>query len=388
MISKTVKKLPEGWKEVYLHEICQVLTGFAFDSNLFNNEENGKPIIRIRDLQTSQVKTYYSGDYDEKYLVHKGNFLISMDGEFKIFEWKSADSLLNQRVCKLTLDNNKVIPKYIYYIISKKLKEIEDKTPFVTVKHISNKQILSIRIILPSITIQEQFVSILEKAEKLKQKREEADKLTKEYLQSVFYGMFLKTKHPHYAIRNGLLKTVNKNPSADFPDDYFEYLDIASIDNNLKKISGTKKVLGKEAPSRARQQMRYKDILVSTVRPNLNAVALIPRTLNDQICSTGFCILRADNKTLMPEYLFLITQQNFFVNKLVEKCKGANYPAVSFNDIVGLEIPLPPLPLQQKFGKIVEQVEKLKEKQKHSKEKIDNLFNALMQKAFKGELNY
>ena len=51
-----------------------------------------------------------------------------------------------------------------------------------------------------------------------------------------------------------------------------------------------------------------------------------------------------------------------------------------------LEIPLPPLPLQQKFAKIVEKVEKLKEKQKQSKGHIDNLFNSLMQKSFKGEL--
>jgi type I restriction enzyme S subunit len=68
------------------------------------------------------------------------------------------------------------------------------------------------------------------------------------------------------------------------------------------------------------------------------------------------------------------------------KCRGANYPAVSSKDIKSLKIPLPPLPLQQKFAKIVEQVEKMKENVKKTKTGSEELFNSLMQKAFRGEL--
>ena len=132
--------------------------------------------------------------------------------------------------------------------------------------------------------------------------------------------------------------------------------------------------------------VKYKDIIISTVRPNLNAIAMVPKELDGEICSTGFCVLRADNKIYVPEYLFFISQNDFFVSNLVNKCRGANYPAVSDKDILKMVVPLPPLPLQQKFASIVEKVEKLKEKQKESKENIDDLFNVLMQKAFKGEL--
>ena len=54
--------------------------------------------------------------------------------------------------------------------------------------------------------------------------------------------------------------------------------------------------------------------------------------------------------------------------------------------IKNIQIPLPPLELQKKFAYIVEQVEKLKEKQKQSREKIEEMFNSLMQRAFNGEL--
>src|SRR3989344_6071514 len=103
------------WKEVALKDFCKCLNGFAFKSNLFNAEDKGIPLIRIRDLLKGKSETYYSGEYEKDYLIHKGDFLIGMDGEFKIFEWKSEKSLLNQRVCKLEFDDNLVTPKYIFY---------------------------------------------------------------------------------------------------------------------------------------------------------------------------------------------------------------------------------------------------------------------------------
>ena len=68
------------------------------------------------------------------------------------------------------------------------------------------------------------------------------------------------------------------------------------------------------------------------------------------------------------------------------KARGASYPAVTNNDILNLKIPVPPIELQNQFAEIVQQVEIIKKYQNQSKEELDNLFNNLMQKAFKGEL--
>ncbi len=238
----------------------------------------------------------------------------------------------------------------------------------------------------PDIQVQKAIVSILEKAEALKQKREQADKLTKDYLQSVFYEMFDNKGFPRAKLKELIIKIENKNPAKEFPEEYFKYIDISSIDNNIKKVVSTNKLLGKEAPSRAKQQVKTNDIILSTVRPNLNAVALIPRELNNQICSTGFCVLRLDKDKVTAEYIFMNLTDRKFIESMAKIAKGASYPAVSDKDILNSEIPLPPLPLQQKFASIVEQVEKLKEKQKQSKEEINLMFDSLMQKAFKGEL--
>ena len=65
---------------------------------------------------------------------------------------------------------------------------------------------------------------------------------------------------------------------------------------------------------------------------------------------------------------------------------GSTFKAINSKQLLSLKIPLPPITLQQTFASIVERVEKIKERQKESREEIEELFNSLMQKAFKGEL--
>ncbi len=238
----------------------------------------------------------------------------------------------------------------------------------------------------PDLAEQERIVKILEESERLNQRGKKAEELLDEFLKSVFSEMFLKENLSSLEIGRGILKANKINPEVEFKDKTFKYVDIASIDNNLKKIFDVKDIPGEEAPSRARQLIKRGDVLISTVRPNLNAVAVVPKELDNQVCSTGFCILRADNKNFISEYLFFISKQRFFIDKLIKKCRGANYPAVSNKDVISLDIPLPPFPLQKKFASTVEQVEKMKEKINNTKQNSEELFNSFMSKAFKGEL--
>ena len=78
-------------------------------------------------------------------------------------------------------------------------------------------------------------------------------------------------------IRDLVRPIESANPQA-LPDSPFTYIDIASIDNLLKVITAPQRLLGREAPSRARQRIRSGDILVATTRPYLNAVGQIAAT--------------------------------------------------------------------------------------------------------------
>jgi len=134
----------------------------------------------------------------------------------------------------------------------------------------------------------------------------------------------------------------------DSPTDSFRYVDITSVSNVSKRIVSPKTVLGKDAPSRARQVIRTGDVLVATTRPNLNAVALVPTELDGEIASTGFCVLRAKSG-LDPRYLFGFVQMGETVRNLSELVKGALYPAVTDAQVRAQWLPLPELSEQRRI---------------------------------------
>jgi type I restriction enzyme S subunit len=136
------------------------------------------------------------------------------------------------------------------------------------------------------------------------------------------------------------------------PEKPFIYVDISSIDNESKQITAPKTLLGKDAPSRARQIIKTGDILVATTRPNLNAVAIVPSELDGQVCSTGFCVLRPKN-SLNRRFLFAYVQSKEFIKSLTDLVQGALYPAVTDAQVRGQVILLPPPNEQERIAAIV-----------------------------------
>ncbi|MEZ5586263.1 MAG: restriction endonuclease subunit S [Sedimenticolaceae bacterium] len=120
---------------------------------------------------------------------------------------------------------------------------------------------------------------------------------------------------------------------------------------------------------------------MSTVRPNLNAVALVPSNLDDQIASTGFCVLRA-TQDLLPLYLFFFTRSSGFIDRLVGMVGGAMYPAVSDSKVLESMIPLPPLDEQRRIVDILSRAEGIVRLQKQAADKAREIIPALFIKMF------
>jgi type I restriction enzyme S subunit len=154
------------------------------------------------------------------------------------------------------------------------------------------------------------------------------------------------------------------------------YLDISSVDNGTKRLIDPKRIAADAAPSRARQLLHADDVLVSTVRPNLNAVALVPAEFHGEIASTGFCVLRSQPKQLCPRYLFYFTQSVPFVTHLTTTATGASYPAVTDTDILETCIPLPELSEQRRIAGRIEQADRLRRARRYALELTDTFLPA------------
>ncbi len=167
------------------------------------------------------------------------------------------------------------------------------------------------------------------------------------------------------------------NPSRSPSDEVFNYIDLSSVDQDAKLIIEAREVTCGEAPSRARQLVSRADVLVSTVRPNLNGVARVPDNLDGSTASTGFCVLRAKPTRIDGSYLFHWVKTPFFVADMVRKATGASYPAVSDRIIFESQIPLPPLPEQRRIAELLDRAEALRAKRRAALAELDSLTQSI-----------
>lgn len=146
------------------------------------------------------------------------------------------------------------------------------------------------------------------------------------------------------------IKSVTKKTSQNKPteDEELVYVDIGSIDRDLKKISSPQKLIGKDAPSRCRKRINTNDILVSLTRPNLNAVAIVGEEHDDQYASTGFDVLKPNG--VHPKFLYYLVRTQNFVNSISGQVQGALYPAAKASDVQAYEFAMPEFEEQKRIA--------------------------------------
>ena len=166
------------------------------------------------------------------------------------------------------------------------------------------------------------------------------------------------------------------NPRLMATGEPFPYIDISSIDPAQKSIRGVVRVLPEEAPSRARQLVRANDVLVSTVRPNLNAVAIVPGPLDGATASTGFSVLRPNLKYIEARYLFHWVQAQEFVRYLASRATGASYPAVTERVVRESRLPLPSLGEQCRIVGILDKADSIHQQRRESLRLLDQFLRS------------
>lgn len=149
------------------------------------------------------------------------------------------------------------------------------------------------------------------------------------------------------------------DPAKEFGDKQFEYIDIAAIENDTGSFIGGTPTVGTDAPSRARRKVRHLDILLSTVRPNLRAFALLRNPPPNAVASTGFAVLRTKTDRVLPGYLIWLLRSDLCVNQMVGMSGKGAYPSINSSDVETIQIPLPPLEVQHQIVTEIEGYQKI-----------------------------
>lgn len=149
--------LPEGWEKINLYDFSEIQMGYSFKAKDFNNEMEGNPVIRIRDILSSWTKTYTKVTVSDRYLVSNGDILIGMDGIFHIGIWSGQENaLLVQRVCRLRAKNEN-LQGYLLQALRHPIKFYEKTISGATVAHLGVKHLKEIFVSLPKGDIEDKL---------------------------------------------------------------------------------------------------------------------------------------------------------------------------------------------------------------------------------------
>lgn len=372
-------------KQVKLENYIKIISGFAFKSNLFTTDSSFTPLIRIRDIKRGFSETFYSGDFNKNYLVYEGDMLIGMDGEFNVENWKGIPSLLNQRVCKLEISDSNLLDKqYLFYIINGKLKEIEDKTSFVTVKHLSLKDINRIEIPLPPLSTQKAIVEKLDKADALRKKDQELLAQYEELAQAIFIEMFgdpVKNEKGWEVENLSDIGKIGRGKSKHRPRNAPQLLggnypliqtgDVANSGLYIDTYHSTYSEIGL-----LQSKMWSKGTLCITIAANIAKTGI----LNFDSCFpdslVGFVPTDKTNVVYI-HYWF-----SFFQKILEDQAPESAQKNINLEILSKLEIICPPVKLQSQFAEKIQNIEAQKALVKQQAQQSEDLFQALLQESF------
>jgi len=185
-----------------------------------------------------------------------------------------------------------------------------------------------------------------------------------------------------------LFEVIIKTKTVDLKNrwnDRIKYIDVSSISREFFAIESNEKFILSEAPGRARKLIKENDVIFATIRPTMKRIAFIGAEFDDEVCSTAFCVLRANEKFL-PKYLYYVVQTENFIDQLARKETGASYPAVTDHQLKENLIPQPNQKEQTQIAEILDTIDQKIQHHKHKKTLLEELFNVLLHQLMTGKL--
>ena len=366
-----------------LIDICDIQYGYAFDSKCFTEDSSYPQLVRIRDVKRGYSETYYSGDYPEEYILSEGDLLVGMDGEFNIARWKSSGALLNQRVCKLTAKVG-INGEYIRFAMSKALKEIERKTAFVTVKHLSAKELNKLELDVPKLSEQDRIADTLNRLEKvIEARQEELDKLD-DLIKARFVEMFgdININDKNWdceslgdlctIVRGGSPRPIEQFLGGDVP--WIKIGDATDGDNIY--LSSTKEHIIKEGVKKSRL-VKSGSLIFANCGVSLGFARII--TFDGCIHDGWLAVEDIDERL---DKIFLLQALNQMTEHFRAIAPAGTQPNLNTAIMKAYKQVIPPIELQRDFIRFANQVDKSKVAVQKALDETQMLFDSLMQKYF------
>ncbi|NVK72206.1 MAG: restriction endonuclease subunit S [Oceanospirillaceae bacterium] len=378
---------------VELGSIANFINGYAFKPTHWEN--GGKPIIRIQNLtDPSKPFNYTSLKIADKYLVEKGDLLVSWSATLDVFEWDSEDALLNQHIFKIEPDFNKIDKNYLRYALKEAIASMMKFTRGSTMKHVNRGDFLGTKIPLPPLAVQKQIAAVLEKADTLRSQCQQMEQELNALAQSVFLDMFGdfrkmdKTNFLPLGDCADVCSGITKGQKfGDKPTVIVPYMRVANVQDGYLDLSEVKNIEAKVSDF-DKYLLQAGDVLMTEGgdHDKLGRGAVWDGKIENCIHQNHVFRVRLHGHYLPKFFEYLLQSQ--YAKQYFLKCAKKTTNLASINITQLKSLPMPPLSLskQHDFVDFIERLDKQKLHLQEMKDQFCDNFNSLMQRAFKGEL--
>ena len=382
-------------KLVRFGDLCKLQNGRAFKPEEWSEE--GTPIVRIQNLNDeTKPFNYCNFDVEKRFWIDSGDLLFSWSGtpgtSFGAFFWNRGKGFLNQHIFRVDVKEEFVDKHYLRYALNSLIIKIIDQAHGgVGLKHITKAKLEEVQIPLPPLEQQRRIAFILDQADKLRQKRQQAIEKLDQLLQATFIDMFgdpiSNPKGWEVGCIGDMLESVKYGSSdkatleGEIPIlrmnnlTYSGEMDLRDL-KYITKVQADEKYLVKEG-----------DILFNRT----NSKELVGKTAvyvgPEPMAYAGYLVRGRTKENFAPEYISAFLNSPWGKEKLQSMCKSivgmANINAKEFQSIV---LPIPPENEQMHFKARVLAIREKKQLLVNQLNVFETLFKSLQNQAFNGTL--
>lgn len=379
------------WEMVRLGDVATYVNGFAFKPADWSNK--GIPIIRIQNLTgTSDVVNYYDKKYSTKYEINNGDVLISWSASLGVYEWKKGKALLNQHIFKVVFDKLVLDKRFFVFVIAEKLREMSSLVHGSTMKHITKKYFDRIEIQLPPLESQKKIATALDTANALIEKRKEQIEKLDLLIKSQFIEMFGDpVTNPKGweikrlgALTNKITDGVHQKPI--YTTYGVPFISVANINKGVLNFDDCKFVSEEDYLKMTKSvKPEQGDILYTKVGATYGIPAFIDT--DKRFCLyVSVCLIKPISELINARFLAISMSMPYIKRQADERIRGIGVPDLHLNQISEFNICVPKRVEQEEFVQFVEQVETQKALLKKSLADMEQNYQSLLQKCFKGEI--
>jgi type I restriction enzyme S subunit len=390
-------------REQRLKEVCAIRNGYAFKSSEF--KDGGTPLIRISNFDNGPVyfddKTVYVGNENleskSAFKVEKGDILIALSGattgKYGLYT-HDKPSLLNQRIGLLKSGVSKNLDdKYFYFYLSELQSKILRKAAGAAQPNISTKEISEFKIPLPPLDQQKKIAAILDAADVYRQKTKALIEKYDELTQSLFLDMFgdpvTNPKGWEFKTLNNVCSKITDGThhSPTPQESGYPYVTAKHVKpfrlDFLSKPSHVSKDAHTEIYKRCTPELG--DILY--IKDGATTGIACVNTFDEPISLLSSLALLKPGNEVNNQYLCYWLNHKGIKQKLIsEFMSGAAIKRFTLKKINSFKLMIPNIELQNQFAERVQAIEEQKAQAQAGLAGAEDLFNSLLQRAFKGEL--